>query len=437
MFDQNWQPNTRRPPLPHNLQNRAQPPRSPSPRQPCPREPRRTRLPPCPRRRTSGQRRAWRTSDRTCGPTWPRLQRWLWCWRACRLRAALALDGGDGGVDILGHYVAAVEHAAGHVLAVPWVTLHHGIGWLEAGVGDLCDAQGLMVCLLGRDNGRVSDEREVDPGVGNQVGLELVQVHVQRAVKPQGGGDGGDDLADQPIQVGVAWPLYVEISSADIVDRLIVDHERAVAVLESCVRAQGGVVGLHHGGGYLRSWVDAELQHRLLPVVNRQALHQERGEPRTGATAEGMEDKKALKSGAVVGQLPHPVQHEVDDLLADGVVATSIVVGGVLLARHHLLRVEQLLVGPSPDLVDDGGLKVEEDCPWDVLASASFAEEGGERVILRLAGFDGGDLTIRLDPMLHTVELPASITHLDTSLANMDGDAFPHLGVRIRVEIVS
>ena len=55
--------------------------------------------------------------------------------------------------------------------------------------------------------------------------------------------------------------------------------------------------------------------------------------------------------------------------------------------------------------------------------------------------------------MLHAVELPASITHLDASLryenrvinstnghginlANMDRDAFPHLGVRIRVEIV-
>ena len=40
----------------------------------------------------------------------------------------------------------------------------------------------------------------MDPGVGNQVGLELVQVNVQRAVKPQGRGDGGDDLADQPVK---------------------------------------------------------------------------------------------------------------------------------------------------------------------------------------------------------------------------------------------
>ena len=110
-----------------------------------------------------------------------------------------------------------------------------------------------------------------------------------------------------------------------------------------------------------------------------------------------MEDKEALKTGAVIRQLPHPVQHKVDDLLADGVVASGIVVGGVLLARHHLLRVEQLLVGPSPDLVDDGRLKVEEDGPWDMLTSASFAEEGGERVILLLARIRSRDLTIRLE----------------------------------------
>ena len=35
------------------------------------------------------------------------------------LDAALALDGGDGGVHVLGHNITAVEHAAGHVLAVP------------------------------------------------------------------------------------------------------------------------------------------------------------------------------------------------------------------------------------------------------------------------------------------------------------------------------
>ena len=109
-----------------------------------------------------------------------------------------------------------------------------------------------------------------------------------------------------------------------------------------------------------------------------------------------MEDEEALEAGAVVSQLPHPVQHQVDDLLADGVVTTGVVVGSVLLARHHLLGVEQLPIGPSPDLVDDGGLEVEEDRPWNMLARASFGEEGGERVVLWLSSLSNRKLSIRL-----------------------------------------
>jgi len=39
------------------------------------------------------------------------------------LDGSLGLDGGDGGVDVLGHHVTSVQHAAGHVLAVAWIAL--------------------------------------------------------------------------------------------------------------------------------------------------------------------------------------------------------------------------------------------------------------------------------------------------------------------------
>merc|ERR1719158_154261 len=344
-----------------------------------------------------------------------------------KLDAALALDGGNGGVHILGDDVAAVQHTAGHVLAMSWVAFDHGVGWLEASVGDLRNTQGLMVSLLGRDNGSIGDEGEVNPRVGHKVGLELIQVDVQGSVEPQRGGDGGDDLADQPVEVGVAGPLNVKVPPADVIDRLVVHHERAVAVLQGGVRAQCRVVWLHNCSGNLRRWVDAELQLGLLAVINREALHQKRGEAGSGAAAEGVEDEEALEAGAVVGQLPHSVQHQVNDLLADSIVTAGVVVSGVLLARHHLLRVEQLPVGSGPDLVDDGGLEVEEDGPWNMLARASFREEGGERVVLWLSSFNSRKLTVRLDAVLHAVELPAGIAHLDSSLSNMNGDAFPHL----------
>merc|ERR1719158_1016932 len=128
-----------------------------------------------------------------------------------KLDAALALDGGNGGVHILGDDVAAVQHTAGHVLAMSWVAFDHRVGWLKASIGDLRNTQGLVVSLLGRDDGSIGDEGEVDPRVGHQVGLELVQIDVQGSVEPQRGSDGGDDLADQPVEVGVAGPLNVKV----------------------------------------------------------------------------------------------------------------------------------------------------------------------------------------------------------------------------------
>merc|ERR1719322_2018847 len=173
-----------------------------------------------------------------------------------KLDAPLGLDGGNGSVHVLGHHVSSVEEAAGHVLSVTRVTLDHLVGWLKASVGDLRDGELLMVGLLGRDDGSIGDQGEVNPGVGHQVGLELSQVHVQGSVKPQGGGDGGHDLADQPVEVGVGWPLNVQVTPADVVDGLVVNHEGAVGVLQGGVGGQDGVVGLDHSSGNLGSRVD-------------------------------------------------------------------------------------------------------------------------------------------------------------------------------------
>ena len=68
-----------------------------------------------------------------------------------------------------------------------------------------------------------------------------------------------------------------------------------------------------------------------------------------------MEDEEALQTGALVGQLTDPVEDEVDDLLADGVVAAGVVVGSVLLASDELLGVEELTVGAGADLVCSKG----------------------------------------------------------------------------------
>merc|ERR1712217_65570 len=311
------------------------------------------------------------------------------------------------------------------------VALDHLVSRLEAGVGDLRDSELLMVGLLRRDDGSVGDQGEVDPGVRHQVGLELSQVHVQGSVEPQGGGDGGHNLSDQPVEVGVGWPLNVQVATADVVDGLVVNHEGAVRVLQGGVGGQDGVVGLDHSSGNLGSRVDGELKLALLAVVHGQPLHEQGCKARSGAASEGMEQKESLKSSTGVSELPNPVENQVDNLLSDSVVSSSVVVSGVLLSVDELLGMVQLTVGSASGLIDYSRLQIDEDCSWDVLACSSLREEGLEGVVPE--GLVRGHVAVGLDAMFEAVELPAGVSDLATGLADVDGDALTHFEFEVEL----
>jgi len=184
----------------------------------------------------------------------------------------------------------------------------------------------------------------VDSRVGHQVSLELVEIDVKSAVESERSGDRGDNLADHSVQVRVAWALDTKIVAADVVNCLVVDHEGTVGVLESRVGGQDRVVRLDNGGGDLRSGVDCELELGLFAVVDGQTLHEEGGEAGTGSATERVEDEETLETGAVVGQLTDSIEDIINDLLADGVVATSVIVCRIFFASNELLGVVQLCV---------------------------------------------------------------------------------------------
>lgn len=157
-----------------------------------------------------------------------------------------------------------------------------------------------MGALLGRDDRGVANKRVVDTGVGYKVGLELVQINVESTVKSQGGGDGADDLCNETVEVLVIRPRDIQAATADVVDRLVVDEECAVGVLDGAVGREDSVVGLNDGGRDARSRVDGEFKLALLAVVGRKALEEESTETRTCTSTEGVEDEEALERGAVV-----------------------------------------------------------------------------------------------------------------------------------------
>merc|ERR1719370_1401056 len=77
------------------------------------------------------------------------------------------------------------------------------------------------------------------------------------------------------------------------------------------------------------------------------------------------------------------------------------------------------------------GLEVKEDSPRHMLACPGLREEGREAVV-RHRGLVGGKGAVGLKTVFKAVELPAGVSHLDTGLANVDRDAFPHdAGLRL------
>merc|ERR1711953_404743 len=190
--------------------------------------------------------------------------------------------------------------------------------------------------------------------------------------------------------------------------------------------SQDSIVGLDHSGGNLRSRVDGKLKLGLLAVVNGKTLHHQGSKSRAGSSSKGMEEKKSLKSRTLVSQLPDSVQNQIHDLLANGVVAPGVVVGGVLLAIDQLLGMIELTVGSNSGLVNDSGLQVNKDGPWNMFAATSLREEGLEGIVSKC--LVRGHAAVRLDTVLQAVELPTGVSNLDSSLSDMNGNTFSHLG---------
>jgi len=288
-----------------------------------------------------------------------------------------------------------------------------------------------VVSLLGGDDWGVRGEHEMDTGVRDEVGLELSHINVKGTIESEGGSEGGDNLRDESVEVGVGGSLNIEVSSADIVDGLVVEHDGDIGVLEEGVSGEDGVVWLNNGGGDLRGWVDGETELGLLSVIDGKSLEEEGTKTGTGTTTDGVEDKESLETSALIGELSDSVEAEINNLLTDGVVTTGEVVGGILLTRDELLGVEELSVGAGTDLIDDGRLEIEEDSAGDVLASTSLGEEGVESVVATTDGLVGRHLTVRLDTVLEAEELPAGVTDLDTGLTDVDRNNFSHFDVRL------
>ena len=151
-----------------------------------------------------------------------------------------------------------------------------------------------MGALLGRDNRCVTDERVVDTRVRNQVGLELVQINIERTIESQAGRDRADNLGNQAVEVLIVRARDVQAATADIVHGLVIDEESAVRVLDSAVGGEDSIVRLNDGCRHAGRRVHGELKLALLAIVGRKTLKEESTESRSSSSTERVEDQETL-----------------------------------------------------------------------------------------------------------------------------------------------
>jgi len=172
----------------------------------------------------------------------------------------------------------------------------------------------------------------MDSGVGDEVGLEFGDIDVEGTIESEGGGQRGDNLGDESVEVGVGGSLDVEVSAADVVDGLVVEHDGDIGVLKEGVSGEDGVVRLDDGGGDLGRGVDGESELGFLTVIDGESLEEERSETGSGTSTDGVEDEETLETSALIGELADSVEAEIDDFTSDGVMSSGEVVGGILLS---------------------------------------------------------------------------------------------------------
>merc|ERR1719502_1912709 len=273
----------------------------------------------------------------------------------------------------------------------------------------------------------LSGKHEVDARVWHKVCLELCDINVEGTIKAQRGCKGGDDLRQETVQVGVSGPLNVQVAATDVVQSLIIVHDGDIGVLQEGVNAEDRVVRFDHGRCDLWASPDCEAQLGLLAIVHRKTFQHEAAKSTARAATNGIVNHETLQPGAVVCKLADPVEDQVHDFFPNGVVSARKVICCILFTGDQLLGMEQLTVGSCAHFINNGWFKIHHHASWHMFSGSGFTEERVKCVITTTDGLITGHLSIRLNAVLKAKELPARITDLDATLAEVKAEDLTHV----------
>lgn len=74
----------------------------------------------------------------------------------------------------------------------------------------------------------------MDSGIRDKISLEFIQINIKTATESDRSSQGGNNLGDHSVQVGISRSFNIQIASADVIESLIVKREA-----DSCMIKQG------------------------------------------------------------------------------------------------------------------------------------------------------------------------------------------------------
>jgi len=170
----------------------------------------------------------------------------------------------------------------------------------------------------------------------------------------------------------------------------------------------------------LWGWIDGETEFGFLTVINGKSLEEEGTETGSSTTTDSVEDEETLETSTLISKFSDSVETEIDNFFTNGVMSSGEVVSSIFFTGDQLFWVEELSVGTSSDLINNGWFEIEEDTSWDMFSSTGFTEEGVESIITTTDGFVRWHLSVWLDSVLEAEEFPTGVTNLDTGLTDVD-----------------
>jgi len=75
----------------------------------------------------------------------------------------------------------------------------------------------------------------MDTWIRYQVGLEFTNINVQGTIESKRGGKRRDNLSNESVQVGIGWSFNIKISSTDIIDGFIIEHDGNIGMFKKRV----------------------------------------------------------------------------------------------------------------------------------------------------------------------------------------------------------